>query len=155
MEWNDLYPFVLLLILVGMIIGVGVLTLDKFSVATKVTTAAANESITVVSGVATLTNDETITLTEMYNGTLIHIADNDSATTHTNVTNGGLVTSLTDGLYNVSYGFLADSASSLVIDDATAEVSGISTNWLGLIVTVVVLSIILSLVITSFTGNRR
>ena len=41
---GDLYQFVLLLVLVGMISGVGVLTLDKFTTTGSVT-AAANTSI--------------------------------------------------------------------------------------------------------------
>jgi len=40
MEVGDLYQFVLLLVLVGMILGVGILTLDKFSTSTGVTSAA-------------------------------------------------------------------------------------------------------------------
>ena len=40
MEIGQLYQFVLMLVLVGMIIGVGVLTLDKFAAASGVTTAA-------------------------------------------------------------------------------------------------------------------
>ena len=40
MEVGQLYQFVLLLVLVGLIIGVGVLVLDKFAAATGVTTAA-------------------------------------------------------------------------------------------------------------------
>lgn len=40
MEVGDLYQFVLLLVLVGMILGVGILTLDKFSASTGVTSAA-------------------------------------------------------------------------------------------------------------------
>jgi len=37
MELNQLYQFVLLIVLVGMILGVGVLTLDKFASTTGVT----------------------------------------------------------------------------------------------------------------------
>ena len=40
MEIGQLYQFVLLIVLVGMLLGVGVLTLDKFSAASGVTTAA-------------------------------------------------------------------------------------------------------------------
>lgn len=40
MEINQLYQFVLLLVLVGMITGVGVLTLDKFQATSGVTSAA-------------------------------------------------------------------------------------------------------------------
>lgn len=44
MQIGDLYQFVLLLVLVGMVTGVGVLTLDKFSGVSGVT-ATANTSI--------------------------------------------------------------------------------------------------------------
>lgn len=40
MEVGGLYQFVLLLVLVGMILGIGILVLDKFSASTGVTTAA-------------------------------------------------------------------------------------------------------------------
>lgn len=84
MEVGDLYQFVLLLVLVGMIIGVGVLTLDKFSTSSGVTAAA-----------------------------------------------------------------------STAINNTRAEVAGIASNWLGLIVTVSILAIILVLVIRSFGAARR
>jgi len=84
MELNNLYQFTLLIVLVGMIIGVGVLTLDKFSTSTGVT----------------------------------------------------------------------DTASS-AINSARAEVAGIATNWLGLIVTVAILAIILFLVVRSFGTTGR
>lgn len=40
MQVGDLYQFVLLLVLVGMIVGVGVLTLDKFAATTGITAGA-------------------------------------------------------------------------------------------------------------------
>lgn len=81
MEIGQLYQFVLLIVLVGMIIGVGVLTLDKFSTSSGVTATASS-----------------------------------------------------------------------AINAARAEVAGIATNWLGLIVTVAILAIILFLVVRSFGG---
>jgi len=56
MEIGQLYQFVLLIVLVGMIIGVGVLTLDKFSTSSGVTTTAQtaiNAARTEVGGIAT------------------------------------------------------------------------------------------------------
>lgn len=41
MDVGDLYQFVLLLVLIGMILGVGVLVLDRFAGSTGVTTTAA------------------------------------------------------------------------------------------------------------------
>lgn len=40
MEIGDLYQFVLILVLVGMLVGVGVLALDKFGQTSGITTAA-------------------------------------------------------------------------------------------------------------------
>jgi len=84
MELKDLYNFVLLIVLVGMIIGVGVLTLDKFSTSTGVSATA-----------------------------------------------------------------------STAINNTRAEIANISTNWIGLIVTVSILAIILTLVIRSFGAGAR
>lgn len=56
MEIGNLYSFVVLLVLVGMVIGVGVLALDKFSQSSGITTAtseALNASIEEVGAVAT------------------------------------------------------------------------------------------------------
>jgi len=55
-----------------------------------------------------------------------------------------------DGVYNITYSYLADSSASTAIDDGTTEVSNISTNWLGLIVTIAILSIIVVLIVTGF-----
>jgi hypothetical protein len=83
MEVGELYQFVLLLVLVGMILGVGILVLDKFSTSTGVTSAA-----------------------------------------------------------------------SLALNNTRDAIAGISSTWLGLIVTVAVLAIILTLVIRSFAIKR-
>ena len=40
MEVNDLYQFVLLIVLIGMLLGVGILVLDSFSTSTGVTAKA-------------------------------------------------------------------------------------------------------------------
>jgi hypothetical protein len=84
MELKDLYSFVLLLVMVGMILGIGVLTLDKFSSATGVSAEAQT-----------------------------------------------------------------------AINATRIEISGISTTWMGLIVTVSILAIILVLVIRSFGAGGR
>lgn len=84
MEINQLYQFVLLLVLVGMIIGVGVLTLDKFQ--------------------------------------------------------------------NTA-GLSADAVTA--INDSKQAIAGISTTWLPLIVTIGALAIVITLVISSFSGARR
>lgn len=84
MDVGNLYQFVLLLVLVGMIVGVGVLVLDKFGSTSGVTSSA-----------------------------------------------------------------------STAINASRDAVGEVATTWLGLIVTIAVLAIILTLVIRSFAlGNR-
>jgi len=84
MEVGGLYQFVLLLVLVGMILGVGILVLDKFSGSSGVTTAAQT-----------------------------------------------------------------------ALNATRTELGTIATTWLGLIVTIAILAIILTLVIRSFAQNRE
>jgi len=83
MELKDLFSFVLMLVIVGMIIGIGVIIFDKFGQSTAVTTTA-NTTITAM----------------------------------------------------------------------RTEIANISTNWIGLMVTVVILAIILVLVIGNFGAER-
>jgi len=83
MEIGELYQFVLLIVLVAMIIGAGVLALDKFSTSSGVTTAAQT-----------------------------------------------------------------------AINAGRTEVGNISSNWLGLIVTIAILSIIIVLIVRGFGRTR-
>jgi hypothetical protein len=84
MEIGELYQFVLLIVLVGMILGVGILVIDQFSTSSGVTGAA-----------------------------------------------------------------------QLALNNTRSAMTPIASTWLPLIVTVSVLSIILTLVIRSFSGTRR
>ena len=55
MEVGQLYQFVLVLVLVGMILGIGILVLDKFSASAGITPAAQgalNDSRDAISGIA-------------------------------------------------------------------------------------------------------
>ena len=55
MEVGDLYQFVLLLVLIGMILGVGILTLDKFAATSGITSNAQtviNNTVTAISPIA-------------------------------------------------------------------------------------------------------
>ena len=83
MDVSQLYQFVLLLVLVGIVIGVGTLVLDKFSQSSAISDVA-----------------------------------------------------------------------ELAINNTRVEIAGIATNWLGIIVIVVVAAIILGLVMSSFGQNR-
>jgi hypothetical protein len=84
MEIGSLYQFVLLIVLVGMLLGVGILAIDKFSSSSGVTGAA-----------------------------------------------------------------------STALNNTRTELGNIASTWLGLIVTIAVLAIIITLVIRSFAFKQR
>lgn len=83
MEVGELYQFILLIVLVGMILGVGILAIDKFSTSSGVSSAA-----------------------------------------------------------------------STALNNTRTELGNIASNWLGLIVTIAVLAIIITLVVRSFAMRR-
>ena len=84
MEVGNLYQFVLLIVLVGMLLGVGILAIDKFSASSGVTAAA-----------------------------------------------------------------------STALNNTRTELGTIASTWLGLIVTIAVLAIIITLVVRSFSFQPR
>lgn len=160
MELKDLYPFIIGLILVSMLVGIGTLTLDKFGTVTYNTDTVTNESLTWgVNNTETALGHGNITgITSVYivNHTLIPSTDyslNDStlgeiAFLSNETVEMGNSTKVTY-VYK-EYGTTTNTAMRNVTDALTA----IPSTWLGLIVTVVVLALILGIVITSFQNRR-
>jgi len=159
MEVKQLYPFALLVLLVAMIIGAGVLALDKFGNAAKVSTVVDNETVTMASNTGTTTNDDVTALTYVVNASNadVFINGNDTATTVINISTAGVITASIGGAesWNVTYTYDADSAATTSIFAGRTEVSNVSTNWLGLIVTIAILSIIIVLIVTGFGKQAR
>ena len=151
MEIKQLQGLVLLFVLVGMILGVGVLVIDRFSYAARDTTTAMDGSVNVTAGV--LSNSYCLSLTEMVvTGEAVNLVANltlDDADTCAYTAD--VVTNQT---YNITYTYKADSASQTVADATNDAIAPISTTWMPLIVTVAILAIILTLVIGSFSGTR-
>lgn len=155
-EFKDLPKIVLMLVLVGLIIGVGVLVLDKFSTASK-------NHLTYLENVTITAKSGTLTKTSGFTG--VNFLRNASNTTQTytygtqvNITAAGAVTTSSDftgGTLETNYTYDSTSATSTAVDAATSATGGIANNWLALIVTVVVLAIILWFVVGSFSGYQR
>jgi len=174
LETNELFPFVLMLVMVGLLIGVGTLILDKTKIGTA-NTISFNESISLV-------NATTVTVTSTYVTLAQYIETNDTAgrqeITNTNFTTTCPTTTdsspeqyctitLTETGANQyldsTFGItprvtgtkkdLTESAPT-VLATATGVVGGIASDWLALITTIAVLAIILGLVIRSFSGRR-
>ena len=155
MDIKDLQPLVLMLVLVGIILGVGILVFDNFGTATKLSTDV-TEEVTIASGTVTLTYDDITAVSALTNAsdsfTALLSTDNFSYTTAGVVTVNS--TNIPDQDYNITYTYDADTTATTVMSNMTSATSPIGTTWLPLIVTIVVLSIILTLVITSFSGKR-
>lgn len=153
MDWNQLAGLALTLLLVGMVVGVGVLTLDKFATASKVDTTVTDEAVTITSGEGQLTYDDVTEINSFYNAT-----NASQAYTLTSVnwsTQGQLALAVLDGSYNCSYHYDKDTAgvTSVIVASSTA-VDDIANDWMTLIVTVAILAVILGLVIGAFAFGR-
>ena len=170
MEINKLYPFVLLIVLVGMIIGVGIITADKFGSSTYYTRVAYNDTLATTNYSAQGMDKGNLTLIAVWNGTsntLNSVCYTVNATPgrfmYLNTSNGdGGVGCSAQGVANAIYAIYDykdyDTATTAAMASVSTEISNIASQWLGLIVTVIVLSIILFLVIRSFGaagGGRR
>ena len=157
MEIKQLYPFALLVVIVSMVIGAGVLALDKFGVSVKEEATVVNESITIAGGTGTTSYDDLLSVTFFGNnsdstgGT--YVLDSD-----VNWTAAGVITThanFSGTEHNISYTFDADTPSTTAIFAGRTEVGNIASNWLGLIVTIAILSIIIVLIVTGFGKQTR
>ena len=163
---EKLYSFVLLIVLVGMIIGVGILTLDKLSSATFYKGESYNDTVAITINTTVNLDFGNITnVRAVWNGSSIFPSNCYTI----NTTDGHFIwynqtTNLDGGIEgcdpDVSTNFYAiydyrnyHTATRDATASVSKEVANIATDWLGLIVTVFILSIILFFVVRSFGPN--
>lgn len=168
MELKDLSGFVLLIVLVGMLLGVGVLTLNKFADATYYTSRA-NETI---NGMNNLSDQTYEVIKGNFSATPDIVLQNqtgETLTTYTfveNTTDGNRAylaptfnNASTNGTFSDEVYILFNyknfnTITKTTLDESSTEVGNISSNWIGLIITVMILALILVLVIGSFGAAR-
>ena len=152
-----LYQFVLLIILVGMIIGVGIITMDAFSSTTYYTRSNYNDTVLIANYTAQQLDWGNITVTKVWNGTtntLNSVCYTINATPgyfiYTNQTKDTCGTDANTN-FQIIYSYLDyKTATSAATANVSTEIANIASDWIGLIVTVFILAIILGLVIMSF-----
>ena len=157
MEVKQIPGVVVLLTLIGMLIGVGLITLIALGDASRITNVMDNEThiFTTNSTGTALTQTEVKAVTSLSNDSIAFTEDTDY-----NVTIGAAATYiLVDAKYdgqwlNASYTYYSDATATTAMDSAATALSTISTTWLALIITIICLSIIMVLVIKSFSGGR-
>jgi len=150
MEIKELYPAIYMLVIVGLLVGVAVLTFDKFGVAVKDETIITDELQTITGGAATLTNDDVIDITELRNQTV---------TMHTSeynwTTAGVITTNHTWPELNATYTYDKDTKATTFMTAGSTAVGDIGVTWMSLIVTVLVLGVILVLTLRAFSNKGR
>ena len=159
MEVKQLVPFVLLIVMVGMILGVGLLVLDAFGVSTYTDTTV-EENATTSSGAATVTTigAGVNTLTFFGNSSINTTEANLNIGENANISSDGVLSVMednwTDGSYEVHYTYNKTGVTVQVTNETVNSLSPVATTWMSLIVTVAILAIILTLVIRSFAMRR-
>ena len=156
MELKDMVPVILIIVTVGLVIGVGVLVLDQMGIAVKSQDVQiTDESLTISSSAGTTTNDDiSISSVVVENRTdgVTYIDGNATAGEDFNITTGGIITTTLladDDVYNISYTYDADSASTTAVFSTRDAVDDFVT-WLPVIVIILAAAIILGLVMRSF-----
>lgn len=150
MRIQDLYPFVLMMVSLGLLLGVALLTFDYFGDAVKNDRSIVNESVAIAGFTGSTANDEIVSVSYFGNSS-INCAPANSACV--NVTSSGTITtnsSFANSTYDISYIYEADSTATTAATNINTALSGISNTWLALIIVVVMLAIILGIVIKSF-----
>lgn len=154
MEIKELQAIVLIFVFVGMILGVGVLVLDRFSRATRTTTTVQDDAVNISGGSATLSQTYCLDFVSatFANGTAIST----SSFAWANADTCAMTATAPDAavLYNITYTYGAATDAQATLDATNDSITPIGETWLPLVVTVVILSIILTLVITSFARTR-
>jgi len=157
MEVKAIPTIVMFLVLSGMLLGIGVLTLNKFSTSVRDSTIATDEQVTLTGGAGTTAHGNITTWTELYNGT--NSSETFTLVLGTNVTASTGAIQLADvsknGTWNVSYIYDEEGDASTTTNSVVEAVSPIASDWMPLIVTVAILSIVLLLVLRSFAVKQR
>lgn len=162
MDTNKIFPFVIAVILIGVVGGVGVLVLQQFEENELVSTAG-SDNITLLNGTAvSLTNYFVESVTSVYNGSAgptlgsgnYTVGSTNAEATYGTVTlTGGATFNNTWAIVNYTYG--AYSGASTDIDSAEGAIIDFSTDWLPIIIIAMAAVIILALIYGAIGSRRR
>jgi hypothetical protein len=159
MELKEFLPITILLVAVGFLVAIGILAVNGVGTSVYETdTHAENITVTLNTRVA-LDHDYLIRVTNVTNTTNLVTIPSTNYTV--DLVNGAFILrstaqAKTGDQVEVTYTYKAFSAPTRTATNAmVTELGNISTNWLGLIITIAVLSIVLLLVVRSFSMGDR
>jgi len=166
MEWQNLYGFVLVIVMCGVLLGAGILLTDKFGDAVKNPTIVTEETIAIAAtGIGTTANDELNSVSFFGNGsknssmatdTLNICEDTPGCGVNYTAQTGVLhvrIANFTAGNYKITYDYDKDSAATDVTDSITSELGNIASTWLGVIIVIAICAILVTMVMKSFGGG--
>jgi len=174
MEWNDLYNFVVLLVLTGLIIGIGIATFSSMRTYTATSdgtvyfqnfTLGDNSLIfnyttlylaypyVSIINVTNSTSEESCGLANWANGTYYSVSPPDKFMFLVNDTESSCIPS---SIITVQFTFKdTNTSTGLAMAEMSGNLVNVSVDWLPLIVVVAILVIIMGIVISSFAGRGR
>jgi len=157
MEVNELPKTILTLVFVGFLIAIGAIVLINMGNSARTTLTAVNESHQFTSnGTGTaLTQTEVKSFSALTNRTgTVFTAVTDYNVTIYESSARVIVKQSLDGLtLNATYLYYTDTTPTTAMDNVVTAMTGISTTWLALIITILALSVIMVLVLKSFGGR--
>ena len=154
MELKEIPNIIIILVSVGMLIGVGLLSLSSLEEnSSRTSTIVSSETIAIASLTGNTANGIVTSVTFFGNGTHNTTEGNLVFGTTVNWTTAGAITaSVGDEDYLISYVYDANTTTTKALHDTNASLLAIPSTWLPLVVVVAMLAIILVLVLRSFGG---
>lgn len=151
METNNLPKIVMGLIMVGLLLAVGMLMYAKMNRAISTKTDVTLENVTIASGVGYLARvDQGIyDIDAFVNHSYVTAKFN--LTTANWTTSGYLMVGVNDGNYLVNYTYYRNDSAASTFQAGIDALSPISSDWLPLLITVIVLAVIIGIVLSSFS----
>ena len=156
-DLNLLEVMVITLVMTGLLLGIGIVTISKFGTTVADSTSVVNGTIVIASGTGGVRSDQGITAVSTFsNATVDYIVylSNDSINWTADgvfVVDGAI---MGDSTYDLSYVYDQNVTGTDTMVQVVASMAPIASDWLPLIVTVAVLAVILTMILTSF-GKRR
>lgn len=159
-QLNMLYSAIILFIVIGILLAVAFIINANFQSAVSDKITAYNDTLT--SNVSTLRFAPVYSITEVRNGSCTGtvLAEGNYSLSGNVLTispTGTVIQPLNNtGAWCTTYQYEGDSKSGTVLNQTTTSLASISSDWLGIIILVIVMGIILSLIVGSFfMYNKR
>ena len=161
MDTSKLYPAILLITLVIVLVAVGVLVTDKMAIEVREPTSAVDNALTCVDAPlptkCTTTNGNILSISAITNSTRGTVP----AVNYSNYTSATGVITLegnwsggAGNKYNITYTYDRDTAATDSLESGRDAITTVNTSWMSIIILVMVMSILITLIISSFVMGR-